>query len=70
MDPRGGRLPPYIRPVADQSKTSPIIEFLRSSDMTVLLAAGCVVMAGLIAIGAMTLSGAPDDPSYYAAAFG
>jgi hypothetical protein len=30
--------------------------------MTVLLMAACLVMAGLVAIGAMTPFGAPDDP--------
>ena len=70
MDPRRGSLPPYIRPVPDQPKFGPFIEFFQSSDMTVLLIAASIVMAGLIAIKTGTSFGAPDDPGYYTAAFG
>jgi hypothetical protein len=70
MDPRRGSLPPYIRPVPDQPKFGPFIEFFQSSDMTVLLIAAVIVMAGLIAINTGTSFEAPDDPGYYAAAFG
>jgi hypothetical protein len=37
MDPRGGRLPPFIRPA--QPKVTPFIGFLRSTDLTVMLLA-------------------------------
>jgi hypothetical protein len=58
MDPRGGRLPPLIRPV--QPKFTPFIEFLRSTDLTVMLIAACILLGALIAIGAVTTESAPE----------
>jgi hypothetical protein len=56
MDPRGGRLPPFIRPA--QPKVTTFIEFLRSTDLTVMLVAACILLGALIAIGAATMESA------------
>jgi hypothetical protein len=60
MDPRGRRLPPFVRPANNQPQVTPFFEFLRSTDLTVLLVSACIFLGALIAIGAATMEVAPE----------
>jgi hypothetical protein len=60
MDPRGRRLPPFVRPANNQPQVTPFFEFLRSTDLTVILLAACILLGALIAIGAATMESAPE----------
>jgi hypothetical protein len=54
MDPREGRPPRFLKSVTDQSQLTAIFQFFQSSDMTLLLTAGCVAIGAMIVLCAVS----------------